>query len=84
LHYFQNTISISIHSACGGTLDVFATVIGLWMFWFAKGWWIFWFAKVVVILTCKGSSSDLVRHEPNSIEMRCDKTLNVLALRDAM
>jgi hypothetical protein len=40
--------------------------------------------KVVVILACKGSSSDLVRHEPNSIEMRCDKTLNILALRDAM
>jgi hypothetical protein len=28
--------------------------------------------KVVVILVCKRSSSDLVRHEPNSIEMRCD------------
>jgi hypothetical protein len=27
--------------------------------------------KVVVILVCKRSSSDLVRHETNSIEMRC-------------
>jgi hypothetical protein len=31
--------------------------------------------RVVVILVCKGSSSDLVRHEPNSIEMRCDSGL---------
>jgi hypothetical protein len=29
----------------------------------------FW---VVAVLVCKGSSSDLVRHETNSIEMRCD------------
>jgi hypothetical protein len=28
--------------------------------------------KVVAVLVCKGSSSDLVRYEPNSIEMRCD------------
>jgi hypothetical protein len=30
-------VSISIHSACGGTLDVLAIVLGLWLFWFAKG-----------------------------------------------
>jgi hypothetical protein len=30
---------------------------------------LFW---VVAVLVCKRSSSDLVRHEPNSIEMRCD------------
>jgi hypothetical protein len=34
--------------------------------------------KVVSVLVCKGSSSDLVRHEPNSIEMRCDKTRDAL------
>ena len=31
--------------------------------------------KMVVALACKRSSSDLVRHEPNSIEMRCDRGL---------
>jgi hypothetical protein len=56
-------VSISIHPACGGTLDVLATILGLRLFSFAK---------VVVILACKGSSSDLVRHETNSIEMRRD------------
>ncbi len=40
--------------------------------------------RVVVILICKRSSSDLVRHETNSIEMRCDKTQNILAVRDAL
>ena len=40
--------------------------------------------KIVVVMDCKGSSSDLVRHEPNSIEMRCDKTLKVLAVGDAL
>jgi hypothetical protein len=30
-------VSISIHSAFGGTLDVLATVFGLQLFWFAKG-----------------------------------------------
>ena len=30
--------------------------------------------RVVDILVCKRSSSDLVRHEENSIEMRCDNT----------
>ena len=39
--------------------------------------------KVVAVLVCKRSSSDLVRHETNSIEMRCDKTQNILAVRDA-
>jgi hypothetical protein len=56
-------LSFSIHSACGGTLDVLATVLGLRLLWFAKGGG---------FLVCKRSSSDLVRHEPNSIEMRCD------------
>ena len=40
--------------------------------------------KVVAVLVCKRSSSDLVRHETNSIEMRCDKTQNILAVRDAL
>jgi hypothetical protein len=40
--------------------------------------------KVVSVLVCKRSSSDLVRNEPNSIEMRCNKTLNVLAVGDAL
>ena len=59
----MDVVSISIHSACGGTLDVLATVFGLWMFWLAKSGG---------YSGLQGSSSDLVRHEPNSIEMRCD------------
>jgi hypothetical protein len=46
--------------------------LGLRLFWFAKGGGYPRLQRVVVVLVCKRSSSDLVRHEPNSIEMRCD------------
>ena len=47
-----DVVSISIHSACGGTLDVLATVIRSRTFWFAKGHRVIWWGTSQIVSRC--------------------------------